>query len=96
MYNYLLFNLLQAFDLGVPVLARHIPGNTYLIEHNKTGLLFDTPKVHVLTCHVIISVEAILPCRVKTCSEFNLENWSRLIKFAKFARLKKSQVKSLA
>ena len=56
MYNYLLFYLLQAFDLGVPVLARHIPGNTYLIEHNKTGLLYDTPKVRVLTRLVIISV----------------------------------------
>lgn len=32
-------------DLGVPVIARRNAGNSEIIEHLKTGLLFDTPKV---------------------------------------------------
>lgn len=31
--------------LGVPVLARNIPGNSAVIQHKETGLLFDTPEV---------------------------------------------------
>ena len=31
--------------LGVPVLARNIPGNSALIKHRETGLLFNTPEV---------------------------------------------------
>ena len=32
-------------NLGVPVLARNIPGNSAVIEHRESGLLFDTPEV---------------------------------------------------
>jgi glycosyltransferase involved in cell wall biosynthesis len=35
--------ILEAMTLGVPVLARRNTGNTSLIKHGKTGLLFDTP-----------------------------------------------------
>ena len=35
--------ILEAMTLGVPVLARRNSGNTSLIKHGKTGLLFDTP-----------------------------------------------------
>ena len=31
--------------LGVPVLARNIPGNSAVIQHGESGLLFDTPQV---------------------------------------------------
>lgn len=34
--------------LGVPVLARNIPGNSALIKHRETGLLFNTPEVCTL------------------------------------------------
>ena len=30
------------------VLARKIPGNEYLINHNENGLLFQTPEVCVI------------------------------------------------
>ncbi len=36
-------SLLEAMALGVPVLARDIPGNRAVIQHRKTGLLFDSP-----------------------------------------------------
>ena len=31
--------------LGVPVLARNISGNSAVIKHRESGLLFDTPQV---------------------------------------------------
>lgn len=34
--------------LGVPVLVRNIPGNSALIKHRETGLLFNTPEVCTL------------------------------------------------
>ena len=34
--------------LGVPVLARNIPGNSALIKHRETGLLFNAPEVCTL------------------------------------------------
>jgi len=36
--------------LGVPVLARNIPGNSAVIQHKETGLLFDTPEVWKMVC----------------------------------------------
>ncbi|KAJ1094329.1 hypothetical protein NDU88_007407 [Pleurodeles waltl] len=38
-------SILEAMDLGVPVLARNIPGNAAIISHQDTGLLFSDPQV---------------------------------------------------
>lgn len=35
----------QAMDLEVPVLARNIPGNSAVVRHGVTGLLFSDPQV---------------------------------------------------
>ena len=35
--------ILEAMTLGIPVLARRNIGNSSIIKHGKTGLLFDTP-----------------------------------------------------
>ena len=32
-------------DLEVPVLARNIPGNSAVVKHEVTGLLFSDPQV---------------------------------------------------
>lgn len=32
-------------DLGVPVLARDIPGNAAVVQHEVTGLLYSSPQV---------------------------------------------------
>ncbi|KAM3939937.1 glycosyltransferase 1 domain-containing protein 1 [Leptodactylus fuscus] len=39
--------ILEAMDLEVPVLARDIPGNAAIIQHEDTGLLFSNPKEFV-------------------------------------------------
>jgi glycosyltransferase involved in cell wall biosynthesis len=37
--------LLEAMQLRVPIIARRNEGNESLVEHGRTGLLFDTPEV---------------------------------------------------
>ncbi|KAA0713790.1 Glycosyltransferase 1 domain-containing protein 1 [Triplophysa tibetana] len=39
--------ILEAMDLGLPVLARDIPGNGAIIKHEVTGLLYTTPQEFV-------------------------------------------------
>ncbi|XP_068559297.1 glycosyltransferase 1 domain-containing protein 1 isoform X3 [Cebidichthys violaceus] len=37
--------ILEAMDLGVPVLARDIPGNAAVVHHEFTGLLYSSPQM---------------------------------------------------
>lgn len=39
--------ILEAMDLGVPVLARDIPGNAAVVQHEVTGLLYSSPQEFV-------------------------------------------------
>ncbi|XP_034398335.1 glycosyltransferase 1 domain-containing protein 1 isoform X3 [Cyclopterus lumpus] len=39
--------ILEAMDLGVPVLARDIPGNAAIVHHEFTGLLYSSPQEFV-------------------------------------------------
>ncbi|XP_041719547.1 glycosyltransferase 1 domain-containing protein 1 isoform X2 [Coregonus clupeaformis] len=39
--------ILEAMDLEVPVVARDIPGNTAVVQHEVTGLLYSSPKEFV-------------------------------------------------
>ncbi|KAK9970376.1 hypothetical protein ABG768_026323 [Culter alburnus] len=39
--------ILEAMDLGLPVLARDIPGNAAIVEHKVTGLLYSSPQEFV-------------------------------------------------
>ncbi|XP_073322981.1 glycosyltransferase 1 domain-containing protein 1 isoform X3 [Pagrus major] len=39
--------ILEAMDLGVPVLARDIPGNAAIVQHELTGLLYSSPQEFV-------------------------------------------------
>lgn len=39
--------ILEAMDLEVPVLARNIPGNSAVVRHGVTGLLFSDPQEFV-------------------------------------------------
>uniref|UniRef100_A0A8C6V0Z8 Glycosyltransferase 1 domain containing 1 n=1 Tax=Neogobius melanostomus TaxID=47308 RepID=A0A8C6V0Z8_9GOBI len=36
--------ILEAMHLGVPVLARNIPGNAAIVQHGITGLLYSSPQ----------------------------------------------------
>ncbi|XP_016105036.1 glycosyltransferase 1 domain-containing protein 1-like [Sinocyclocheilus grahami] len=37
----------KAMDLGLPVLARDVPGNAAIVEHEVTGLLYTSPQEFV-------------------------------------------------
>ncbi|KAM4615957.1 glycosyltransferase 1 domain-containing protein 1 isoform 2-T2 [Polymixia lowei] len=39
--------ILEAMDLGVPVVARDIPGNAALVQHEVNGLLYSSPQEFV-------------------------------------------------
>ncbi|KAM9465114.1 glycosyltransferase 1 domain-containing protein 1 isoform 1-T1 [Salvelinus alpinus] len=39
--------ILEAMDLEVPVVARDIPGNTAVVQHEVTGLLYSSPQEFV-------------------------------------------------
>ena len=37
-------SILEAMQIGTPVIARDIPGNAAIVRHDDTGLLFETPN----------------------------------------------------
>ncbi|XP_077416518.1 glycosyltransferase 1 domain-containing protein 1 isoform X2 [Vanacampus margaritifer] len=39
--------ILEAMDLGLPVVARDIPGNKAVVQHEVTGLLYSSPQEFV-------------------------------------------------
>ncbi|XP_062855630.1 glycosyltransferase 1 domain-containing protein 1 [Trichomycterus rosablanca] len=47
--------ILEAMNLGVPVLARDIPGNAAIIQHEHNGLLFSSPEEFVLLSKRLLS-----------------------------------------
>ncbi|XP_053276053.1 glycosyltransferase 1 domain-containing protein 1 isoform X1 [Pleuronectes platessa] len=47
--------ILEAMDLGVPVLARDIPGNSAVVQHEFTGLLYSSPKEFVHQAQRLLS-----------------------------------------
>ncbi|XP_048241175.1 glycosyltransferase 1 domain-containing protein 1-like [Haliotis rufescens] len=47
--------VLEAMDMGIPVLARRVTGNQDLVQDRKTGLLYDTPQEFVLQARSIMS-----------------------------------------
>ncbi|TKS79040.1 Glycosyltransferase 1 domain-containing protein 1 [Collichthys lucidus] len=47
--------ILEAMDLGVPVLARDIPGNAAVVKHEVTGLLYSSPQEFVHQSQRLVS-----------------------------------------
>ncbi|XP_018587255.2 glycosyltransferase 1 domain-containing protein 1 [Scleropages formosus] len=39
--------ILEAMDLGVPVVVRDVPGNAAIVRHEETGLLYSSPQEFV-------------------------------------------------
>ncbi|KAL4660418.1 glycosyltransferase 1 domain-containing protein 1 [Arapaima gigas] len=39
--------ILEAMDLGVPVMVRNVPGNAAIVHHEETGLLYSSPQEFV-------------------------------------------------
>uniref|UniRef100_K9IJM2 Putative glycosyltransferase 1 domain-containing protein 1 n=1 Tax=Desmodus rotundus TaxID=9430 RepID=K9IJM2_DESRO len=51
--------ILEAMELEVPVLARNIPGNTAVVQHGATGLLFSDPQEFVQLAKRLVSDPAL-------------------------------------
>uniref|UniRef100_A0A4W2HVP4 Glycosyltransferase 1 domain-containing protein 1 n=1 Tax=Bos indicus x Bos taurus TaxID=30522 RepID=A0A4W2HVP4_BOBOX len=51
--------ILEAMDLEVPVLARNIPGNSAVVKHEVTGLLFSDPQEFVQLAKRLVSDPAL-------------------------------------
>lgn len=51
--------ILEAMDLGVPVLARDIPGNAAVVQHEFTGLLYSSPQEFVHQSQRLLSDEEL-------------------------------------
>ncbi|XP_061240510.1 glycosyltransferase 1 domain-containing protein 1 isoform X2 [Bos javanicus] len=51
--------ILEAMDLEVPVLARNIPGNSAVVKHEVTGLLFSDPQEFVQLAKRLVSNPAL-------------------------------------
>ncbi|XP_074640979.1 glycosyltransferase 1 domain-containing protein 1-like isoform X2 [Tubulanus polymorphus] len=51
--------ILEAMSLGVPVIARNIPGNYAIIQHRIDGLLYDTPQEFVKLADEILSDDVL-------------------------------------
>lgn len=49
--------ILEALALGVPVIARDIPGNADIIEDDVTGLLYDVPQKFLERAEMLLSSE---------------------------------------
>ncbi|XP_011613512.1 glycosyltransferase 1 domain-containing protein 1 isoform X1 [Takifugu rubripes] len=47
--------ILEAMDLGVPVLARNIPGNASIVQHEFNGLLYSSPQEFVHQSQRLVS-----------------------------------------
>jgi glycosyltransferase involved in cell wall biosynthesis len=47
--------ILEAMDLGIPVIARDIPGNSSVVENLRTGLLYSTPKDFIKSCELLLN-----------------------------------------
>lgn len=71
--------VLESMKLGVPVLARDIPGNAAVIKHRESGLLFDTPQEFVKLAKELMnspSLRTRLTANAKTyiCEHHSTEN----------------------
>ncbi|KAB5567890.1 hypothetical protein PHYPO_G00238000 [Pangasianodon hypophthalmus] len=51
--------ILEAMDLNAPVLARDIPGNAAIVQHEHSGLLYSSPEEFVLLSKRLLSDEEL-------------------------------------
>ncbi|XP_037536630.1 glycosyltransferase 1 domain-containing protein 1 [Nematolebias whitei] len=51
--------ILEAMDLRVPVMARNIPGNAAVVQHEVTGLLYSSPQEFVHQAQRLLSDQAL-------------------------------------
>lgn len=65
--------ILEAMDLGVPVIARNIPGNRAIIDHTQTGLLYDSATDFLESAEQLLSVSS-LRTDIITCAKHKIRS----------------------
>ncbi|KAJ8263231.1 hypothetical protein COCON_G00156880 [Conger conger] len=62
--------ILEAMHLGVPVVARDIPGNAAIVRHEDTGLLFSTPQEFVTVSKRLLEDRPLLERVVRNGKQY--------------------------
>ncbi|XP_006813771.1 glycosyltransferase 1 domain-containing protein 1-like [Saccoglossus kowalevskii] len=80
--------ILEAMDLGVPVIVRDIPGNASICKHNETGLLYNTPDDFVMQSKRLLGCKTLQRSLTKNAKVYirqehgvlkEKENYTKLI-----------------
>ncbi|ESP02422.1 hypothetical protein LOTGIDRAFT_172079 [Lottia gigantea] len=79
--------LLEAMELGTPVLARNICGNRDLITHKLTGLLFNTPQEFVKEAKYLIMVPNLRETLIAEAKVHVSKQHSSLVEEKKYCEL---------
>ncbi|XP_077996003.1 glycosyltransferase 1 domain-containing protein 1-like [Glandiceps talaboti] len=62
--------ILETMMLGVPVIARDIPGNAAIVKHNSSGLLFNTPQDFIKQAERLVDSEELCQRLVTNAKEY--------------------------
>lgn len=68
--------ILEAMQLGVPVLARNIPGNAAIVQHEITGLLYSSPQDFVDQSQRLLSDHELRETLVRSGKDYVEEHHS--------------------
>jgi glycosyltransferase involved in cell wall biosynthesis len=86
------FSVIEAMALGFPVVSTNVGGISYLLQHNKNGLLVDANDVEQMTAEIkrIFSIK-MLPHQLTQQAKLNINNfdwnfvkneWKNLLKLS--------------
>ncbi|XP_069135874.1 glycosyltransferase 1 domain-containing protein 1-like [Argopecten irradians] len=62
--------ILEAMDLGVPVLVRDIPGNRSIVTNGTNGLVFTSPEEFIQKCDLLLDDPTVRPMLVSKATEY--------------------------
>ncbi|OWF51095.1 glycosyltransferase 1 domain-containing protein 1-like [Mizuhopecten yessoensis] len=62
--------ILEAMDLGVPVLVRDIPGNRCIVTDGTNGLVYGSPEEFVQKCEILLDDASVRSKLVSNANEY--------------------------
>ncbi|XP_028851101.1 glycosyltransferase 1 domain-containing protein 1 isoform X2 [Denticeps clupeoides] len=82
--------VLEAMDLGVPVLARNIPGNAAIVQHERTGFLFSSPEEFICLAKRLLGAPELMERVVTNAKRYVDEHHSSTRERTTYQQLLKS------